>query len=107
MKITGSVTKNYTKEQIKSRGRKQSKNDVYGCLVIFVDYLKLPLLEKHYKIEEAIRKSKRPVGGKKITLLTLIQKQLKLRNCTINRAIDIAQDRENWRYFINVEKSPI
>ena len=51
---------------------------------------------------EALRKSKKPAGGQKLTLLKLIEKQLKSQNLGVEEAIQLAQDRFAWRQLVFV-----
>ena len=49
-------------------------------------------------LEEALKPTKYPQGGRKTTLLRIIKKQLKQRDIvSIQEAVYIAQDRKTWR----------
>ena len=48
-------------------------------------------------LEEALKPTKKLCGGQKTTYLNVLVKDLKDLNLTVNNAIEIAQDRVEWR----------
>ena len=64
-----------TKELVKNRGQQLSQLDASECLAIYADYQTKHRPKK--ALYEGLRKVKNSVGGQRLTLLKLIQKQLK------------------------------
>ena len=97
-KEIGSAIKNYTKLHIKPNGQRQYLSEDYGSSVMQLDYQKMHLQKQPY---ESIRETKRPQGRPPTTLLEVIKFQLKeLKIPDIHEAINIAQNRIEWRKLI-------
>ena len=51
-------------------------------------------------LNEALRKCKKPRGGQKLTLIKIIENQLKTKKLSFSEALILSQDRKAWRILM-------
>ena len=93
-----------TNEQLyeKAAQKPWSKTIATRRLRVFGHICRLPNSAPAKKaLYEGLRPTKKPVGGQRLTLLKLIEKQLP-KCMDIYGAINLAQNRDAWRVFVNI-----